>query len=119
MTKDELKAKIDELGIIAIEDANSIEDLEIAINAVEEFNKSPQFMAIPLHIDGQTDRKLFNTKSKVLAYLVDKTNGDIQKMIEILTSTIGITYYISFFDKKDELDFYIKKYLEYQWVKYK
>lgn len=119
MTNDELRAKIKELGILAIEDTNNLEDMENAIKLVEELNKSPQYLAAPLHIDGQTDRKLFNTKSKVLAYLVEKTNGDIPQMIEILTSTIGITYYIDFFDKKDELDFYIKKYLEYQWVKYK
>lgn len=46
MTKEELQKKIDELGIIAIEDANSQQAIEDAIKVVEDLNKFPK---LPFH----------------------------------------------------------------------
>ena len=83
MTKDEIKKKIDELGIIAIEDVNSQQAIEDAIKAVEEVNNSPQMIAAPLVIDGETDRKLFNTKEKILAYFIKKNVTDVFMQREI------------------------------------
>ena len=67
MTKEELQKKIDELGIIAIEDANSQQAIEDDIKAIEEVNKSPWMIAAPLVVDGNTDRKLFNTRKKIFS----------------------------------------------------
>ena len=64
MTKDEIKKKIDELGIIYVADVNNWQMMEDVIKSVEESNKSPQMIAAPLIIDGETDRKLLTQEKR-------------------------------------------------------
>ena len=118
MTKDEIKKKIDELGIIAIEDVNSQQAIEDAIKAVEEVNKSPQMTAAPLIIDGETDRKFFNTREKILAYFIEKNIIDISMQREILREAMGSnqTFYTGANTEEQKLECDIAMYLAYQWV---
>lgn len=118
MTKEELQKKIDELGIIAIEDANSQQAIEDAIKAIEELNKSPKMIAVPLVIDGETDRKYFNTREKILAYFVEKNITDISFQREILKEAMGAeqTFYTGANTEEQKLECDIAMYLAYQWV---
>lgn len=116
MTKEEIKKKIDELGIIAIEDANSQSAIEDAIHAIEELNKDYKFIAAPMIVDGETDRKYFDTKEKILAYFVEKNITEIDEQILIMQEAANYECYLSK-DKKEILNFLIDRYLSYCWVK--
>lgn len=111
-------SKIKELGIISIEDVNNWQTLEDAIKAVEETNKSPQMIAAPLVIDGETDRKFFNTREKILAYFVEKNITDISMQREILKEAMGAeqTFYTGADTEEQKLECDIAMYLAYQWV---
>lgn len=113
MTKEELQKKIDELGIIAIEDANNQQAIEDAIKAIEELNKSPKMIAVPLVIDGETDRKFFNTREKILAYFVEKNITDISFQREILKEAMGAeqTFYTGAHTEEQKLECDIAMYL--------
>ena len=117
MTKEELQKKIDELGIIAIEDANNQQAIEDAIKAIEELNKSLKMIAVPLVIDGETDRKYFNTREKILAYFVEKNITDISFQREILKEAMGAeqTFYTGANTVEQKLECDIAMYLAYQW----
>jgi hypothetical protein len=121
MTKEELQKKIDELGIIAIEDANSQQAIEDAIKAIEELDKSPKMLAAPLVIDAETDRKLFNTREKILAYFIEKNITDISIQREILKEAMGAdeTFYTNVVDEKQALEVDIAVYLTYTWVEFR
>ena len=118
MTKEEIQKKIDELGIISIEDANSQQAIEDAIKAIEEIDKSPKMIAVPLVIDGETDRKLFNTREKILVYFVEKNITDISMQREILKEAMGAeqTFYTGANTEEQKLECDIAMYLAYQWV---
>ena len=118
MTKEELQKKIDELGIIAIEDANSQQAIEDAIKAVDDLNKFPKMIAVPLVIDGQTDRKFFNTREKILAYFIKKNITDISMQREILKEAMGSnqTFYSGAVTEEQKLEWDIAMYLTYKWV---
>ena len=118
MTKEELQKKIDELGIIVIEDANSQQDIEDAIKAVEEINKSPQMIAAPLVVDGETDRKFFNTREKILTYFAKKNITDVSMQRKILQEAMGAerTFYTGADTEEQKLECDIAMYLAYQWV---
>lgn len=114
----EVQSKIKELGVISIEDANNWQTFEDAIKSVEETNKSPQMIAAPLVIDGETDRKFFNTREKILAYFVEKNITDISMQREILKEAIGTeqALYTDADTEEQKLDRDIVTYLAYQWV---
>ena len=118
MTKDEIKKKIDELGIIYVADVNNWQMMEDVIKVVEESNKSPQMIAAPLIIDGEIDRKLFNTREKILAYFVKKNIIDISMQREILREVMGSsqTFYSGAATEEQKLDWDIAMYLTYKWV---
>lgn len=118
MTKEELQKKIKELGIIMICDADSQSAIEDAIKAVEETNKSPAMIAAPLVIDGETDRKLFNTREKIIAYFAEK-NLDISTQREVLRIAMGAdkTFYTGANSEEQKLLCDIAMYLTYNWVK--
>lgn len=118
MTKEELQKKIDELGIIAIEDANSQQAIEDAIKAIEELNKTPQMIAAPLVVDGETDRKFFNTREKILAYFIKKNIIDISMQREILREAMGSNqiFYSGAVTEEQKLEWDIEMYLTYKWV---
>ena len=118
MTKEELQKKIDELGIIAIEDADSQQAIEDAIKAIEELSKSTQMIAAPLVIDGETDRKFFNTREKILAYFAEKDITDISMQREILQEAMGSdqTFYTGANTEEQKLECDIAMYLAYKWV---
>jgi hypothetical protein len=118
MTKEEIKKKINELGILTIEDANNLQLIEDAIKAVEESNKTPKMIAAPLIIDGETDRKYFNTKEKIITYFIEKNIFDIDTQIFILEEIMNYKCLLSN-NKKENLNFLIDKYLSYNWVYYK
>ena len=121
MTKEELQKKIDELGIIAIEDANSQQAIEDAIKAIEELNKSPKMIAVPLVIDAETDRKLFNTKEKVFAYFAEK-GLDVATAREVMQEVMRAdkTFYpTATKEEKDKLAWDVEMYLTYGWVDYR
>ena len=90
MTKEEIKKKIKELGIISIEDANNWQTMEDVTKIIEETNKSPKMIAAPLVIDAETDRKLFNTREKILSYFSEKKITDISIQREILVEAMKI-----------------------------
>ena len=115
----EALSRIKELGIISIEDANNWQTFEDAIKAVEETNKSPQMIAAPLVIDGETDRKFFNTREKILAYFNEKNITDISFQREILKEAIGTeqALYTDADTEERKLECDIAMYLTYQWVK--
>ena len=118
MTKDEIKKKIDELGIIYVADVNNWQMMEDVIKSVEESNKSPQMIAAPLIIDGETDRKLFNTREKILAYFIKKNIIDISMQREILREVMGSnqTFYSGAVTEEQKLEWDIAMYLTYKWV---
>lgn len=118
MTKEELQKKIDELGIIAIEDANNQQAIEDAIKAIEELNKTPQMIAAPLVVDGETDRKFFNTREKILTYFAEKDITDISMQRKILQEAMGSdqTFYTGADTEEQKLECDIAMYLAYQWV---
>lgn len=121
MTKEEIKKKIDELGIIAIEDADSLSTIEDAIHIVEETQNTPQFIAIPLVIDAETDRKTFNTREKVFAYFAEK-NLDAKTAREVMQEVMKAdkTFYPpQAKDDKDKLAWDVEMYLAYGWVDYR
>ena len=121
MTKEELQKKIDELGIITIEDADNQQAIEDVIKSVEESNKSPQMIAAPLVIDGETDRKFFNTREKILAYFIKKNITNISMQREILKEAMGSnqTFYSGAVTEEQKLEWDIAMYLAYAWVNYK
>lgn len=118
MTKDEIKKKIDELGIIYVTDVNNWQMMEDVIKSVEELNKSPQMIAAPLVIDGETDRKFFNTREKILAYFIKKNIIDISMQREILREAMGSnqTFYSGAVTEEQKLEWDIAMYLTYKWV---
>lgn len=118
MTKDEIKKKIDELGIIYVADVNNWQMMEDVIKSVEELNKSPQMIAAPLVIDGETDRKFFNTREKILAYFIKKNIIDISMQREILREAMGSnqTFYSGAVTEEQKLEWDIAMYLTYKWV---
>ena len=118
MTKDEIKKKIDELGIIYVADVNNWQMMEDVIKSVEESNKSSQMIAAPLIIDGETDRKLFNTREKILAYFIKKNVTDISMRREILREAMGSnqTFYSGTVTEEQKLECDIAMYLAHQWV---
>lgn len=121
MTKEEMLKKIDELGIIAIEDANNWQTIEDAIHIVEETNKDPKFIAIPLVIDAETDRKTFNTREKIFAYFAEK-NLDAKTALEVMQEAMKAdkTFYPpQAKDDKDKLAWEVEMYLTYAWVEYR
>src|SRR5574344_893067 len=113
MTKDEIKKKIDELGIIYVADVNNWQMMEDVIKSVEESNKSPQMIATPLVIDGETDRKFFNTREKILAYFIKKNIIDISMQREILREAMGSnqTFYSGAVTEEQKLEWDIAMYL--------
>lgn len=114
----EVYSKIKELGIISIEDVNSWQTLEDAIKAVEDTNKSPQMIAAPLVIDGETNRKFFNTREKILTYFNEKNITDISMQREILKEAMGAEQilYTDADTEEQKLERDIVTYLAYQWV---
>lgn len=111
-------SKIKELGIISIEDVNNWQTLEDAIKAVEDTNKSLQMIAAPLVIDGETDRKFFNTREKILAYFNEKNITDISMQREILKEAMRAEQilYTDADTEEQKLERDIVTYLAYQWV---
>lgn len=118
MTKEEIKKKIKELGIISIEDANNWQTMEDIIKIIEETNKSPKMIAVPLVIDAETDRKLFNTREKILLYFSEKKITDISIQREILVEAMKIDSepYIANQTEEQILESDIKMYLTYAWI---
>lgn len=118
MTKEEIKKKIDELGIIYVADVNNWQTMEDVIKLVEESDKSPQMIAAPLVIDGETDRKFFNTREKILAYFAEKNITDISMQREILREAMGPnqTFYSGTNTEEQKLEWDIAMYLTYKWV---
>lgn len=116
--KRRITEKIDELGIIAIEDANSQQAIEDDIKAIEEVNKSPWMIAAPLVVDGNTDRKLFNTRKKILVYFAEKNITSVSMQREILQEAMGSnqTFYTGANTEEQKLECDIAMYLSYQWV---
>ena len=118
MTKEEIKKKIKDLGIISIEDANNWQTMEDVIKIIEETNKSPKMIAAPLVIDAETDRKLFNTREKILSYFSEKRITDISIQREILVEAMKIDSepYIANQTEEQILESDIKMYLTYAWI---
>lgn len=118
MTKEEIKKKIDELGIIYVADVNDWQTMEDVIKLVEESNKLPQMIAAPLIIDGETDREFFNTREKILAYFIKKDITDISMQREILREVMGSnqTFYSGANTEEQKLEWDIAMYLTYKWV---
>ena len=118
MTKEEIMKEIDELGIIAIEDADSIGVIEDAIRAVKESINTPAFIAAPLVIDAETDRKLFNTKKKIFDYFTEKKLDDataLQVMQEVIKPEMTI-YPTTVKTDREKLEWQVGLYLTYTWV---
>ena len=85
MTKEEIQKKIEELGIIAVVgDVSTLKDFEEVIKTIEETNDTPQMIAAPLIIDGETNREFFNTKEKIIKYLDEKVGDNLTKKIIIM-----------------------------------
>ncbi len=118
MIKNDLQKRMEELGIISIEDANSSQAIEDAISAIEELQKDPKILAAPLVIDATTDRKFFNTKEKILAYFIEKNINDIEMQREILSEAMGATstFYTGSPTEEQKLLLDIEMYLNYAWV---
>ncbi len=118
MIKNDLQKRMEELGIISIEDANSSQTIEDAISAIEELQKDPKMLAAPLVIDATTDRKFFNTKEKILAYFIEKNITDIKMQREILSEVMGATstFYTGNPTEEQKLLLDIEMYLNYAWV---
>lgn len=121
MTKEEIKKKIDELGIIAIEDADSLQTIEEVIHIIEETNKSPAMIAAPLVIDAETDRKLFNTREKVFAYFAEKglDAATARKVMQEVMKADKTFYPANAIEEKDKLAWDVEMYLTYGWVNYR
>ncbi len=121
MTKEEIQKKIDELGIISIEDANSLQTIEDAIHIVEEANKSPVMIAAPLVIDAETDRKLFNTREKVFAYFAEKglDAATARKVMQEVMKANKTFYPATAIEEKDKLAWDVEMYLTYGWIDYR
>lgn len=119
MTKEEIEKELKDLGVVAIFDADSKEALEDAINAIKEINKSDGMIAAPLVIDGETDKKLFNTKEKILKYFEEKSITNPLRQIHILEETMGMFLATTYTDEQTYLENTIKRYLTYQWVSYR
>lgn len=91
------------------------------LKAVEDLNKFPKMIAVSLVIDGQTDRKFFNTREKILAYFAEKDITDISMQREILKEAMGAkqTFYTGANTEEQKLERDIAMYLAYAWVNYK
>jgi hypothetical protein len=119
MTKEEIEKELKDLGVVAIFDADSKEALEDAINAIKEINKSDAMIAAPLVVDGETDRKFFNTKEKILKYFEEKSITNTLRQIHILEEAMGMFLATTYTDEQTYLENTIKRYLTYQWVSYR
>lgn len=75
-------------------------------------------IAVPLVIDGETDRKFFNTREKILAYFADKNITGISMQKEILKEAMGAeqTFYTGADTEEQKLECDIAMYLAYHWV---
>ena len=87
---------------------------------VEETDKDPKMVGAMLAVDGETDRKHFNTREKILAFL-DSKGLDIDGKIKAMQSAQGAdkTFYTNVKTKKQQLESEIAMYLTYAWVEYK
>ena len=75
-------------------------------------------IAAQLVVDGETDRKYFNTREKILAYFVEKNITDISMQREILKEAMGAeqTFYTGANTEEQKLECDIAMYLAYKWV---
>ena len=119
MELEEIKKRFKELGIIYT-DASSKESLEDVIRIVEETDKDPKMVGAMLAVDGETDRKYFNTREKILAFL-DSKGLDIDGKIKAMQAAQGAdkTFYTNVKTKEQQLESEIAMYLTYAWVEYK
>ena len=92
--------------------------MEDVIKLVEESNRSPQMIAASLVVDGETDRKFFNTREKILAYFAEKNIIDVSIQRKILQEAMGSdqTFYTGANTEEQKLECDIAMYLTYQWV---
>ena len=118
MTKEEIQKKIEELGIIAVVgDVSTLKDFEEVIKTIEETNDTPQMIAAPLIIDGETNREFFNTKEKIIKYLDEKVGDNLTKKIIIMKEILDKPATVFLADThKERLNLLIKEYLTYNWV---
>ena len=118
MTKEEIQKKIEELGIIAVVgDVSTLKDFEEVIKTIEETNDTPQMIAAPLIIDGETNREFFNTKEKIIEYLDEKVGDNLTKKIIIMKEILDKPATVFLADThKERLNLLIKEYLTYNWV---
>ena len=118
MTKEEIQKKIEELGIIAVVgDVSTLKDFEEVIKTIEETNDTPQMIAAPLIIDGETNREFFNTKEKIIEYLDKKVGDNLTKKIIIMKEILDKPATVFLADThKEQLNLLIKEYLTYNWV---
>ena len=75
-------------------------------------------IAAPLVVDGETDRKFFNTREKILAYFAEKDITDVSMQREILQEAMGSdqTFYTGANTEEQKLECDIAMYLAYKWV---
>ena len=87
---EQLERKMEQLGIVAIEDADSLPAIKDAIAAVEELDKDPKMIAALLHLDALNKRTL-NTPLKLDKFFERKHIGDISLRRKILKDAMEAT----------------------------